>query len=292
MLPSSMQFSTMKSFAPASGVTTASPATAAAQQVERSFAITGRTPRRRCRSRSRWSRRRWKARRRAPTLRACIRPLPPRRALASGAGAGLDSRWGLGGCGSGVGSAGAGSYSTAALACAPLVFSTPALDRRLRVVGAEVERRRHHARRHAGRRPARRARADRQHFRQRRHPRPARPARRGHLGDGRVARVAPSRQPRVEAPEGVVGSLEQRARDRQGRRQRRSRPRGRPVGAQRRAAAGAGAQVLAHGGCLGGARFPVAERREQRPHLRRSACRPRCARAARGSARAPPPGSG
>ena len=109
----------------------------------------------------------------------------------------------------------------------------------------------------------------------------------GDLGRGRVAGAADARQARAQPGDQLVRPLQQRARGRQHRRQRDRDPRRRPVGAHGRAAAGAGAQVLAHRRRVARARLAVAEGREQRPQLAAAAAVLAAGDAGRGSASRP-----
>ena len=140
----------------------------------------------------------------------------------------------------------------------------------LRLVGID-QRRRGYAHGHAGGGAPGGTGADRQQFRQRRHSRAPGPSRRGDLRDRRVATTpAAEREPGLDRGGQVVQPVEDAAVREHGRQSSR-RPRGRPVGAHRRPAAGAGAEVLADGDGVLGARLAIAECGEERAQFRAAA---------------------
>ena len=140
----------------------------------------------------------------------------------------------------------------------------------LRLVGID-QRRRGYAYGHAGGGAPGGTGADRQQFCQRRHSGAPGPSGRGDLRDRRVATTpAAERQPGLDRGGQVVQPVEDAA-VRQHRRQSSRRPCGRPVGAHRRPAAGAGAEVFADGDGVLGARLAVAECREERAQFRAAA---------------------
>jgi hypothetical protein len=110
--------------------------------------------------------------------------------------------------------------------------------------------------------------ADRQQLGERGHPGAPRATGRGDPAEGRVGGARATADPRRHRRVGVVEAADEGAAGwRQCGEEGRRGVRGGAVGAQGRAAVGAGAQVLAQGGDVGRPRLVVGERREQRRQL-------------------------